>query len=67
MPGFIDRHEVLRLLDDGACVVEVLGPKVYAQAHLPGALNLPLAELDRRAPAELPRDRAIVVYCNDFA
>ena len=30
--------------------------------HLPGALNIPLAQLERRL-AELPPDREIVAYC----
>ena len=34
----------------------------FQQGHLPGALNIPLAQLERRL-AELPPDREIVAYC----
>ena len=67
MPAVIGREEVRRLLEAGASIVEVLPPAAYAEAHLPGAINLPLAELDRRAPSELPRDRPVFVYCQDLA
>ena len=66
MPTDIDRHEVKRLMDSGAQVVEVLPASEYEDDHLPGALNLPLTQLDEpRAPARLDRDRPVVVYCFD--
>jgi len=34
----------------------------FAPTHLPEALNIPLAQLERRL-AELPPDREIVAYC----
>jgi rhodanese-related sulfurtransferase len=34
----------------------------FQQGHLPGALNIPLVQLERRL-AELPPDREIVAYC----
>ena len=37
----------------------------YAPAHLPGAVNLPLRELDERHAAVLDRTRPVVVYCWD--
>jgi rhodanese-related sulfurtransferase len=66
MPSSIDRDAVHKLLPE-AQVVEVLGSEAFAQFHLPGALNIPLAELDRRAPGELRRDEPVVVYCHDSA
>ncbi|MBB6344774.1 ArsR/SmtB family transcription factor [Nonomuraea muscovyensis] len=58
-----------RLGDPGTIVVDVRSAGAYAEAHLPGALSLPLAELqDRLAEldarlAGLPRDAEIVAYC----
>jgi rhodanese-related sulfurtransferase len=50
--------------DPRVVIVDVLAPSAYAAAHLPGAINIPLAELRERAPAELPdRTQQIVVYC----
>jgi rhodanese-related sulfurtransferase len=45
-------------------LVDVLSPESYATAHVPGAINVPVAELAQRAGAVLPnRDAPIVVYC----
>jgi rhodanese-related sulfurtransferase len=53
------------LLDHGAQLVEVLPAGEYADEHLPGAVNIPLKELDRESTAQLDRRRAVVVYCWD--
>ena len=46
-------------------VVEALGAAYYADAHLPGAINIPAGQVDRLAPALLPaRDATVVVYCS---
>jgi phage shock protein E len=63
----IDREELHRLLGRGAQLVEVLPPNEYDDEHLPGAINIPLRELDDRAEDLLRRDRPIVVYCWDSA
>lgn len=34
----------------------------YEKGHIPGALSLPLEDLDRLS-ATLPRDRELVTYC----
>jgi rhodanese-related sulfurtransferase len=61
----IDRDEVQRLVADGAQLVEVLPQKLYEGEHLPGAMNLPLKELDQESSGRLDRTRAVVVYCYD--
>lgn len=43
-------------------IVDVRGQEDYAAEHIPGALSLPLAELETRAQ-ELPRDGTIITYC----
>ena len=50
----------------GAQLVEVLPASKYAEEHLPGAVNIPLKELARRAEEELDPARPVVVYCWDF-
>ena len=67
MTRTIDRAELLRHLRDGsATVVEALGPMYFDDAHLPGALNIPLDLIDALAPTLLPdSDALIVVYCSD--
>jgi ArsR family transcriptional regulator len=43
-------------------VLDVRAEDEFAQGHLPGARNIPFAELDARL-SELPRDAEIVAYC----
>lgn len=57
--------QLRRLLDDGAQLVEVLPEQEYAEEHLPGAINLPLKQLDAHSAAQLDKRRAVVVYCWD--
>ncbi|TMG31904.1 MAG: rhodanese-like domain-containing protein [Chloroflexi bacterium] len=58
--------EVKRLLEQGAQLVDVLGADEFAHDHLPGAINIPLKQLDATAAARLDRNRPVLVYCNDF-
>lgn len=44
-------------------VVDVREPEEYRSGHVPGAVNIPLGELERRA-GELPAGRPVVAYCN---
>lgn len=67
MPRAVDRNVVRRLLaEEDAQLVEVLPAKEYGEEHLAGAVNIPLKELDERAPRELDRERPVIVYCNDY-
>jgi rhodanese-related sulfurtransferase len=43
----------------------VLPAADYDWAHLPGAVSIPLKELDAR-DGELDRSRPVIVYCNDW-
>ncbi len=64
----ISREEIYRRLrDPSLVVVDVLPNQAYASGHIPGAMNLPLAEVSVRAPELLP-DRAaeMAVYCASF-
>ena len=66
MPEAVTRDEVQTLVHNGAQLVEVLGPREYAEAHLPDAINIPLWKLDRESVAALTYERPVIVYCNDF-
>ena len=66
MPTPVDRDGVRRLHADGAQLVEVLPRAEYEEEHLPGAINIPLKELNRETAQQLDRNRPVVVYCNDF-
>lgn len=61
----IARDELQRLLTTGAQLVEVLPAAEYEEEHLPGALNIPLKQLDRETAAQLDQGRPLIVYCYD--
>lgn len=59
----VDAEELLRRVRRGeVALVDVRPTEEYQAAHLPGALSIPLAELERRL-GELPRGREVVAYC----
>ena len=43
-------------------VLDVRPPEEYAAGHVPGAVNIPVHELEKRL-AELPKRREVVAYC----
>jgi rhodanese-related sulfurtransferase/DNA-binding transcriptional ArsR family regulator len=43
-------------------VLDVRPPEEFASGHLPGAINIPIDQLEKRL-AELPRRKEIVAYC----
>jgi rhodanese-related sulfurtransferase len=66
VPVTIDLERADALVAAGAQVVDVLPPSTYAEEHLPGAVNVPLAEVDRSVRDRLDPARPVVVYCADF-
>jgi rhodanese-related sulfurtransferase len=43
-------------------VLDVRPPEEYAAGHLPGAINIPIHELEKRL-RDLPKGREVVAYC----
>lgn len=59
----VSREDLVSRLHDGlVTVLDVRPEDEFAVGHLPGALNIPLAELERRL-GELPPDREVIAYC----
>jgi rhodanese-related sulfurtransferase len=59
----VTRDELLARADDGSILVlDVRPPEEYAAGHIPGAISIPLAELEPRL-ADLPPGAEIVAYC----
>ena len=59
----IDKEKLLERVRAGeVTVLDVRPPEEYQAGHVPGAISLPLAELEQRL-ATLPRDQDIVAYC----
>ncbi|MER7704561.1 rhodanese-like domain-containing protein [Kitasatospora sp. NPDC097605] len=69
MTALITRTELATAMETGTVtVVDTLGGAYYAQQHLPGAIELVRADVDRLAPELLPdREAAIVTYCSNEA
>lgn len=66
MPTTIDRSQLRKLLGEGAQLVEVLPRHEYEEEHLPGAISIPLREMDRTTTRQLDRTRPVIVYCYDY-
>jgi rhodanese-related sulfurtransferase len=66
VPTTIARDDVVRLVAEGAQLVEVLPRAEYDEEHLPDAVHLPLKSLSAStAEGVVDRDRPIIVYCWD--
>ncbi len=64
--GQLERVEVEVLVErvrgGAVTVLDVRPAAEYRAGHIPGALSVPLPDLERRI-ADLPRDREVVAYC----
>lgn len=59
----VEAGELLNLMRaDDVVVLDVRPEDEYASGHIPGAISMPVGELERRL-AEMPADREIVAYC----
>ncbi len=59
----VDRNALLKQVREGAVtVLDVRPVEEYRAGHIPGAISIPLKELERRM-SKLPRDQEIVAYC----
>ncbi len=59
----VDRSALIERVRSGdVTVLDVRPPEEFRAAHIPGALSVPLSELESRL-ADLPREREIVAYC----
>ena len=66
MPTTTFRDGVRKLLEEGAQLVDVLPQEEYGESHLPGAVNIPLKELNRETAEQLRRDKPVITYCHDY-
>jgi rhodanese-related sulfurtransferase/DNA-binding transcriptional ArsR family regulator len=59
----VSKDELIEMLHDNiVTVLDVRPDDEFAVGHLPGALNIPVAELERRLD-ELPPDQEVIAYC----
>jgi rhodanese-related sulfurtransferase len=59
----IQGGDARKLVAAGARLLDVRSPEEYANGHLPGAVNIPVQELDRRMAEVGPPDSEVVLYC----
>lgn len=66
MTTAIDRAALIRLIEEeDAQIVDVLPESEYTEAHVPGAVNIPLKQLTATSVTALSKERPVVVYCHD--
>ena len=59
----VDRESLLERVKSGeVTVLDVRPVEEYRAGHIPGAISIPLGELERRL-SELPLDQQVVAYC----
>lgn len=63
--AIVDLSGLRGLIADEAQLVEVLPSEEYEELHLPGAINIPLKQLDATSVQRLDPGRHVVVYCWD--
>lgn len=62
----VDRIHLLDLIESqNVQIVDVLPASEYEESHLPGAINIPLRELDRESVSVLSPTGPVVVDCHD--
>jgi rhodanese-related sulfurtransferase len=57
-----DVHEALKAVPDFV-LVDVRGPKLFAQGHVPGAVNIPHRMMTAEHMAHYGKETLFVVYC----
>ncbi len=61
--GTVSSSEARRLVEAGARLVDVRTPQEFATGHIPGAVNIPLQDLEPRMAELEGKERPIVLYC----
>jgi len=58
-----DVHQALSRTDPGFVLLDVRGPQLFAQGHVPGAVNLPHGKIIASKLADWPAGTVFVTYC----
>ena len=61
--GDVSSAEARQLVQAGARLVDVRTPGEFSAGHIPGAINIPVQQLETRMSELQPKDAAVVVYC----
>ncbi len=63
-PGVVDAATARRLVAAGVKVVDVRTPAEFAAGHVPGAVNIPYDEMERRYGELGPATTKLLLYCH---
>jgi rhodanese-related sulfurtransferase len=58
-----DTHDALSCGSPGFVLLDVRSPALFAEGHVPGAVNLPHAKIIASKMNEYPRSTLFVTYC----
>jgi rhodanese-related sulfurtransferase len=63
----IERLLEMNANEEKFTLVDVLSEESYKEGHIPGAINIPLGNLEPLAERYLDRKDTIVVYCGSYS
>ena len=58
----VSASEAKQIVDSGATVVDVRTEVEFEAGHIPGAVHIPVADLQQRA-GELDKEKGVLLYC----
>ena len=58
----VDWNKALEMSKAGAVLIDVRTPAEVAEGMAPGAINIPLQEIEQRL-SEFPKDKDLLIYC----
>lgn len=58
-----DLRQLIKQSPDLVTIIDVRSPEEYDEKHIPGAINIPLGELESRSN-NLPRQSMIITICS---
>ena len=61
--GIVDGAAAHQLVASGVKVVDVRTPAEFAEGHVPGAINIPYDEMEKRSAEIGPQSTPVLVYC----
>jgi rhodanese-related sulfurtransferase len=62
-PGIVDGAHARKLVASGVKVVDVRTPAEFVAGHVPGAVNIPYDEMEKRHAEIGPPSTPVLVYC----
>ncbi len=62
--SWVSPQKASLLLREGALIVDVRSRAEFSSSHLPGALNIPVEDLDKGAVRQIPdKNRPLLLHC----